>query len=97
MDLTITAPTILLQSDPKKQFRELRFSNFFPANQHIATMTVGAFTYHDWDELVLTEVPIELNGQKLLTTIRGRAREAHLVNAFRKTPFLLHQNLTRLC
>ena len=50
-------------------------------------MKVGAFTYHDWDELVLLEVPEPLIGGKLLTTIRGRAREAHLINAFRETKF----------
>jgi len=50
-------------------------------------MDVGAFTYHDWDELILTEVPESLKGGKLLTTIRGRAREAHLLGAFRDTPF----------
>ena len=66
---------------------ELRLSNFYPENQYVSEMEVGAFTYHDWDELVLIEVPKELKGHKLLTTIRGRARAAHLIHAFRKTPF----------
>jgi hypothetical protein len=66
---------------------KLELSNFFPANQFVAEMKVGAFTYHDWDELILTKVPDELVGGKLLTTIRGRAREAHLINAFRETKF----------
>jgi len=35
---------------------------------------------------VLTQVPDTLTGQKLLPTIRGRAREAQLVQAFRQTP-----------
>ncbi len=58
-----------------------------PKGQHIATLEEGAFTYHDWDGLTLTDVPEGLKGQALLTTIRGRAREAHLIKAFRKTPF----------
>ncbi len=67
--------------------KELILSNFYPENQYVAEMKVGAFTYHDWDELVLEEVPSDLIGGKILTTIRGRAREAHLVGAFRRTMF----------
>ncbi|MEN8248087.1 MAG: metallophosphoesterase family protein [Bacteroidota bacterium] len=67
--------------------KELILSNFFPKNQFVSTMNIGSFTYHDWDELVLTEVPKELKGGKLLTTIRGRASEAYLINAFRETKF----------
>jgi predicted phosphodiesterase len=37
--------------------------------------------------LTLIEVPEALKGQVLLSTIRGRAREAHLIKAFRKTEF----------
>ena len=47
----------------------------------------GASTYRDWDELVIEDLPESLEGQLLLTTFRGRAREAHLIGAFRKTPF----------
>lgn len=72
---------------PLNKKDELVLNNFFPRNQYIAEMKVGAFTYHDWDELVLLEVPESLRGAKLLTTIRGRAREAHLIGAFRKTKF----------
>jgi hypothetical protein len=72
---------------PQKETDNLQLSNFYPVNQHIEIMQRGAFTYHDWDELVLTDVPDALLGQQLLTTIRGRAREAHLIGAFRKTPF----------
>lgn len=72
---------------PVNKDDKLILSNFFPENQYVADMEVGAFTYHDWDELVLTEVPEQLLGGKLLTTIRGRAREAHLINAFRETKF----------
>jgi len=71
----------------QKAEQELILSHFYPEKQHIETMNTGAFTYHDWDELVLTDVPEKMRGQQLLTTIRGRAREAHLIHAFRKTPF----------
>ena len=55
-------------------------------------MGEGALTYHDWTELVLEEVPGELTGNVLLTTVRGRAREAHLLGAFRQTPFPSSEN-----
>ncbi|HSO88097.1 MAG TPA: hypothetical protein VLQ91_16215, partial [Draconibacterium sp.] len=65
----------------------LVLTNFFPENQYVGEMNDGAFVYHDWDELVLSNVPVELKGGKLLTTIRGRGTESHLVGAFRKTNF----------
>ncbi|SHN24686.1 Calcineurin-like phosphoesterase [Cyclobacterium lianum] len=66
---------------------ELEIKPVYPQNQHTETFETGAFTYHDWDGLTITEVPDPLKGQQLLTTIRGRAREAHMVNAFRTTDF----------
>ena len=66
---------------------KLKLTGFFPEKQTVSVLREGSFTYHDWNELVLTEVPAALRGQSLLTTIRGRAREAHLVEAFRQTPF----------
>jgi len=80
-------PHYFVAVGPQKAGQKLILSHFYPENQHIERMDNGAFTYHDWDELVLTEVPEEMRGLQLLTTIRGRAREAHLINAFRKTPF----------
>lgn len=80
-------PVYFISVAPQQPTDQLELSHFSPENQFVSVMDVGAFTYHDWDELVLTQVPPELKGQKLLTTIRGRAREAHLINAFRKTPF----------
>ncbi len=71
---------------PENKGDKVKLSGFFPEKQHVSVVKTGAFTYHDWDELVLTEVPEELSGQILLTTIRGRAREAHLIDAFRRTP-----------
>ncbi|WP_428656387.1 fibronectin type III domain-containing protein [Runella sp.] len=80
-------PVYFLSVGPQKTGDKPVLSNIFPAHQHFEEMKVGAFTYHDWDELTLTEVPSKLQGQLLLTTVRGRAREAHLVKAFRQTEY----------
>lgn len=66
---------------------ELKITDVFPEQFPTARMKVGAFTYHDWPGLVLTAVPPELVGQPMFTTVRGRAREAHVVGAFRQTLF----------
>jgi hypothetical protein len=65
----------------------LSISDIYPRDYGIDTLKIGAFTYHDWDDLVLTQVPQPLAGHQLFTTIRGRAREAHIVGGFRNTPF----------
>lgn len=78
-------PVYFVSVAPQKAEDKLEIEPVFPAKQHFETMEAGAFTYHDWDGLKLTDVPTELKGQKLLTTIRGRAREAHTVGAFRKS------------
>ena len=72
---------------PQNKNDQLILSNFFPANQYVGILDNGAFTYHDWDELVLQDVPAEMKGEKLLTTIRGRGVETHLVGAFRSTDY----------
>ncbi|MEI6140428.1 MAG: metallophosphoesterase family protein [Mariniphaga sp.] len=72
---------------PQNTKDQLVLSNFYPANQFVGDLKNGAFTYHDWDELVLQDVPAEMKGQKLLTTIRGRGVESHLVGAFRSTTY----------
>jgi predicted phosphodiesterase len=78
-------PVYFVSVAPQKKEDELTISPVFPAKQHFEKMGIGAFTYHDWDGLKLSQVPQELEGQVLLTTVRGRAREAHTVKAFRKT------------
>ncbi|GAB3986613.1 hypothetical protein GCM10028807_04410 [Spirosoma daeguense] len=78
-------PVYFISVAPKKAGDKLTISSVYPAHQTSADMRVGAFTYHDWSDLTLTEVPESLRGQRLFQTIRGRAREAHLVGAFRKT------------
>jgi acid phosphatase type 7 len=72
---------------PQESSATLELSRCFPVAQEQLEMREGAFIYHDWTELVLTKVPDELKGQRLLPTFRGRAREAQLVQAFRKTPY----------
>lgn len=59
----------------------------FPDQWKVIRMEKGAYTYNDWDELVIEQFPQALEGHHLFTTIRGRAREAALLNAFRKTSF----------
>ena len=66
---------------------EVILSDIYPETDFIGTLDDGAFVYHDWDELVLFEVPNELKGQQMLTTVRGRGTESQLVNAFRTTQF----------
>ncbi|MDX9974391.1 MAG: metallophosphoesterase family protein [FCB group bacterium] len=70
---------------PREKGADLKLSNFFPANQKVWPMRKGATTYHDWTELVITELPESIDGHLLLPTIRGRSREAHLMGAFRET------------
>lgn len=77
-------PVYFVSVGPQQAIDKLRLSNITP-RQTLATMQPGTFTYHDWDDLVLDDVPEALKGHILLQTIRGRAREAHLVGAFRKT------------
>ena len=66
---------------------ELQITEQYPSEYEIITMKKGAFTYHDWSDLKIVEYPAELEGQALFTTVRGRAREAHVKGAFRETKF----------
>lgn len=72
---------------PKINGDQLEINEYFPAEFSIETMKKGAFTYHDWSSLLITELPDELVGQRLFTTVRGRAREAHVKGAFRSTKY----------
>lgn len=80
-------PVYWVSVAPQQADDELTITPIFPSEQHIGVLDTGAFTYHDWDGLVLDEVPEALRGQALLTTIRGRARESHVIGAFRTTAF----------
>lgn len=72
---------------PKNQGDELQITDRYPEQYSIESMKKGAFTYHDWSDLKIVEFPKELDGQALFTTVRGRAREAHVKGAFRATKF----------
>lgn len=72
---------------PQDPGAKIEVSNVYPDQFSVIETRLGAMIYHDWPGLVLTDVPESLRGQRLFTTIRGRAREAHLVQAFRKTPY----------
>ncbi|PPL00029.1 purple acid phosphatase family protein [Parapedobacter indicus] len=80
-------PVYFVGVAPQHSGKKVNITPIIPQKQAITVLDTGAFTYHDWDELVLTEVPQTLSGQLLLPTIRGRAREAHLIGAFRRTEF----------
>lgn len=80
-------PVYFICVGPEDAEDELKITDPYPAEFGIMTMKAGAFTYHDWSDLQLVEVPAALVGQKLFTTVRGRAREAHVIDAFRKTPY----------
>lgn len=69
---------------PQEPGANLEITALYP-KEAVGTMEIGAMLYRDWDSLVITELPEELIGQTLLTTYRGRAREAHLLGAFRET------------
>jgi acid phosphatase type 7 len=81
-------PHYLVSVGPQETGAALQLSNIHPARQQVFETAPGTMTYHDWTELVLADVPEELRGQKFLSTIRGRGKEAALVGgAFRETPF----------
>ena len=72
---------------PQQSGANVEVRNLFPSGEAVIEMKDGAWKYRDWDNLYVTDVPEALKGQLLLTTYRGRAREAHLIGAFRTTPF----------
>ncbi len=79
-------PNYVVTVGPANAGDKVTLSNFFPADQKLLELRVGGFMYLDWPDLLLTQVPKELEGQILLPSFRGRAREAHLVDdAFRLT------------
>src|SRR5690606_595632 len=72
---------------PQNPDDDLLITDYYPSQYEIMSLEAGAFTYHDWSDLLLVDVPPELRGQKMFTTVRGRAREAHVVGGFRRTPY----------
>ena len=80
-------PVYFISVAPQQSKDELNITDVYPTEFPLDTLKVGAFVYHDWSGLLFTEVPDKLQGQQLFTTVRGRAREAHVIGAFRETPF----------
>jgi len=80
-------PVYFVSVAPQESMDKLNITDVYPSEFTMDTMKVGAFTYHDWSGLLLTDVPEKLVGQVLFTTVRGRAREAHVIGGFRETPF----------
>lgn len=79
-------PVYFIAVAPVHPDDKLEITNVYP-DYPLDTLREGAFTYHDWSGLVLTSVPSDMRNQTLFTTVRGRAREAHIIDAFRKTIF----------
>jgi len=78
-------PVYFVSVAPQVKKDSLKVTDVYPGEYNLSVLKKGAFTYHDWDGLILTDVPAQLEGQVLFTTVRGRAREAHLTGAFRRT------------
>jgi hypothetical protein len=72
---------------PQTPGATVEITNIFPKDTSVIEMKRGAWYLRDWNDLYIEELPDSLVGQQLLTTCRGRAWEAHLVGAFRTTPF----------
>jgi acid phosphatase type 7 len=80
-------PHYLVSVTPQETNTKLEITGLHPAKFSTGVTEAGATCYHDWSELVLKDVPASLDGQVLLTTIRGRARDAHLIGGFRHTDY----------
>ncbi len=72
---------------PQNPSDTVEITNLFPEEQVITVRKEKTWTYRDWDDLYIDQYPDYLDGQLLVTTYRGRGREAHLVGAFRETQF----------
>ena len=80
-------PVYFITVKPQNISEDLKITEVYPSKYSLETMKKGAFTYHDWSDLTITALPKTLEGQVLFTTVRGRAREAHVKGAFRETKF----------
>jgi hypothetical protein len=80
-------PHYFVAVKPQKAGEKVAISNPYPEWQEVHDLKPGAFFYHDWSELGVAAVPDEMAGAVILPTMRGRAREAHFIGGFRKTPY----------
>ncbi|MCY4779424.1 metallophosphoesterase family protein [Sphingobacterium sp. UT-1RO-CII-1] len=67
--------------------KDIELTPIWPIAQEVNPVERGSVIYHDWDELTLTQMPDSFKGGYILPTNRGRSREAHLIDAFRRTDF----------
>lgn len=65
----------------------LAIKPIWPLNQEIKPLDRGSVIYKDWDELVVSDYSAKFKDTYILSTSRGRSREAHLIDAFRFTAF----------
>ncbi len=80
-------PVYFVSVAPQNESDDLLITDAYPSDYNIGLLEEGGFTYHDWSDLLLVEVPESLRGQQMFTTVRGRAREAHITDGFRNTPY----------
>ncbi len=77
-------PHYLIAVGPQAPGGKVNISNLNPEFPRVE-LRPGAYAYNDWPDLLWKDVPETIKGQTLLTTIRGRSRDAHLIDAFRHT------------
>lgn len=66
---------------------KLKITPIWPLKQNVQPLKIGSVIYKDWDELVVSQLSSALDGGYILSTYRGRSREANLMNAFRFTDY----------
>jgi predicted phosphodiesterase len=67
--------------------KEIRVTEIHPSGYPQMKMRPGAYTYTDWEDMQIEELPAEIAGHTLLATVRGRAREASIAKCFRTTEY----------
>lgn len=70
---------------PKQADKTIAIADLYPGRHTTGVVKVDERAYTDRDDLLLTRVPAELDGQFLLRGDNSRRREAQLVNIFRTT------------
>jgi len=72
---------------PKEAGATIAISNLYPGRHTLGVLKNGEQVYADRVELLVSEVPAELEGTVLLRGDNSRRREAQLVNVFRFTVY----------
>lgn len=89
-------PVYFVTIGPAKDNDMPEILQYSPDKWKVIRMEKGAYTYNDWDELVINDYPKELEGHVLFTTIRGRARESAIQGSFRKTAVPSSENIDQI-